>query len=179
MTALMVLVACSSGYDDTTAAWALNTATVTPAENGLAGAHTWTFFNGGWEKSQSDDDLVCEVVQELEGSVVAPMTGCPGCTATYAVTLSEVVSDCSEGLSADPGLLALSGFAFGEVPIDVADDDPYPDQSAGWYLTLDGELMEGHGFAYPSALDRGEDVAFSGWLVGETYTLSPAYAWQL
>jgi hypothetical protein len=179
MTALLLLVACSNGYSTGTAVWALNTATVTPSEDGLAGAHTWTFFNSGWEKSQSEDDLVCEIVQELTGSVVAPMTGCEGCSATYEVAFSQVASDCSEELTGDPGLDAVIGFAFGPVPGEVAEDNPYPDQAAGWYLSIDGEVMEGHGFAYAPALDRGEEVQFNGWIVGETFTLAPAYAWEL
>ncbi len=179
MTLWILLTACSGTPDDGSPAWALNTATVTPAEDGLTGAHTWSFYSSTWETSQSDDELVCEIVQELTGSVVGAMTGCPSCTATYDVSFVEVVSDCSDGLSADPGLEALLGFAFGPVPDNVADDDPHPDVSAGWYLTLDDTVMEGHGFAYPSALDRDEEVSFSGWIVGETYTLSPAYAWQL
>ena len=179
MTLFLFLFACSGDPDDGSPAWALNTATVTAAEDGLSGAHTWTFYSSSWESSQSDDDRVCEIVQELTGSVVAPMEGCQGCAATYAIDLVEVVSDCSDGLSADPGLEALLGFAFGPVPSEVAEDDPHPDVSAGWYLTLDNEVMEGHGFAYPSALARDEEVSFSGWIAGETYILEPAYAWQL
>ncbi len=179
MMLVSLLMACSASHDDGSPAFALNTATLTPAEDGVSGVHTWSFFSAGWEQSQSEDDLVCEIVQELTGSVVAPLTGCQGCTATYGIELVDVVSDCSEGLSADPGLHALLGFGFGPVPDELAEDDPHPDLSAGWYLTLDDEVMEGHGFAYPSALDRDEEVTFSGWIVGETYTLSPAYAWQL
>ncbi len=179
MIALGILVACSSSYDSSVAVWGLNRATVTPSDNGLSGAHTWTFYDGDWETSQSDDDLICEVVQEVTGQVVAPLAGCPGCTSTYDIQLTEVVSDCSDELTEDPGLEALVTFAFGPVPTELAEDDPWPDNSAGWYLSVDGELVEDHGFAYPSALDRGEESSTTGWIVGETYELEPAYAWEL
>lgn len=179
MFVLMLLMACGDDHDSTTAAWALNTATVTPSEDGLSGAHTWTFYNGAWEDSQSDEDIVCEVVQELSGTVVDPMNGCAGCSHTYDIILTQVVSDCSEGLTADPGLEALLGFAFGRVPDDVAEEDPHPDESMGWYLTLDAEVMEGHGYAYDPALDRGDSTTEGDWIAGETYILVPAYAWAL
>ncbi len=179
MIALTLVLACGSNYDGSEAVWALNRATVTPAADGLTGAHTWSFYDSDWERTQSDDDLICEVVQELTGEVVAPMSGCPGCSATYDIGFTLVVSDCADELTHDPGIEALLGFAFGPVPDEIAEDDPWPDNSAGWYLTVDGELMEDHGFAYPSSLDRGESSTTSGWMVGETYTLDPAYAWEL
>jgi hypothetical protein len=69
--------------------------------------------------------------------------------------------------------------AIGPVDETLAALDPHADRSLGWYASFDGEKLEPYGFAWDSALDTGEDAGPPGWNPGQTYTLWPAYAWDL
>lgn len=176
--ALAGLTACKD--TDGPTAWALNYATVTPdtSTSAVDGVHVWEFFAEGWEKKQEPEYYQCAVVQSLSGESGVVPQDCTGCQYYYSISLEEQDSDCEVSLSSDPALTGLRGFGVGQVPSEFSEDDPYPGQSLGWYLSFDDRSASFHGFVFAEGLERGEPT-MPGWTGDQIYTLWPAYAWSL
>ncbi|MFZ5482065.1 MAG: hypothetical protein ACOZNI_35215 [Myxococcota bacterium] len=173
---LLTILACAS--DDV--AWGVHHASVVPSETGLSGTQTWEFFDGQWADSRDEKDFVCARAQTLLGEPVAAPQGCTGCTVAYAVVADELGGDCEGALADDESYLtAVATIGFGDVSDALADLDPYPGRSLGWYASFDGEKADAYGFAYVEGLDWQGDRGSPGWVPGQTYTLWPAYAWDL
>lgn len=179
MLLLLLSLACGKGSSDTTPAWALNEASVVPSASGVEGVQVWTLYSERWERRLDDRYHICTVLQDLRGTVVASYDGCVRCTAMYELTLEELENDCPEGALDGLVLDGMVALGIGEIPADLEADDPYPGASLGWFISFDGESAEAHGFAYSEALDQGGVGEEGRWRSGETYTLSPAYAWNL
>jgi hypothetical protein len=172
---LLPLAAC--GSDELV--WAVHHGSVIPSETALEGTQTWEFFTAAWAKNGSEDEFGCARTQLVVGAVNAALPGCDGCMAAYALTTEEFDTDCSDPLDTDPAFETPLAIGIGDVPDDLADLDPYPGRSLGWYISVDGKNMEPYGFAYDEALDWAGDVGAPGWVAGQTYTLWPAFAWDL
>jgi hypothetical protein len=172
---LLALLACAS--DDV--AWAVHHASVVPSATGLTGTQTWEFFDARWADTRGADTFVCARAQELAGDVVAAPEGCDGCTVAYALTAAELGGDCEGALAEDRGYLASVTIGIGDVPAVLADLDPYPGRSLGWYASFDGGPAEPYGYAYVETLEWQGDLGSPGWVAGQAYTLWPAYAWDL
>lgn len=174
--ALLGLVACASDVPT----WAVHHASVIPSETGLAGTQSWEFFDAGWEDGRGKDSYLCVRAQEVSGEVTAALSGCPGCVVAYALAATELETDCDEPIATDPAYAeAVLTMGIGEVPGDLASLDPHPSRSLGWYLSFDGETFTPYGFAYEEGLDWEGEIGQPGWAVGQTYTLWPAYAWDI
>lgn len=158
--------------------WAVNYATVTVDAFGIEGQHVWAFYSDGWERSHDEAYHACSMLQTLTGDAIDPIDGCTDCEATYTVETVDLESDCPGTVGAEPAFGGVAAIGIGSVAGDLADDDPHPGDSLGWYLSFDGVAAESHGWAYADDLDYGRDVD-DGWVNGQTYTLWPAYAWDL
>lgn len=172
-------VGCGGGD---TPAWAVQHATLEVTNDGseIAGYQVWEFYNSHWERSRSQDDHLCARTQSVYGLAEAVLPdGCPGCIASYEVTLSEVQTDCG-GVEAGAATYAgVTRYAIGTVDRAISDDDPYPGDSMGWYVGWGEDPVITLGYAWNEALDAGEPAAAPGWMGGEAYTLSPAFVWDL
>ena len=171
-----LLIACGEQGD--AVAWALQHATVTSTEDSLTGYQVWEFFSSRWEQSRDEKHHVCSLVQALSGEPAAVLSGCPGCTASFAITAVLLESDCDDGITADPDFAALTHFAFGAVPAELDSLDPYAGQSLGWFVSWDGQEVEPQGFAWASVIESGEESS-AEITSGEPFTLWPATAWEL
>ena len=169
------LPACS----DQSPAWAVHHASVVPAETGLSGTQTWEFFTSEWARTGSADAYVCGRAQVETGSVTAALPGCEGCVVAYALALSELESDCEAPLDTDEAYTTPTVIGIGDLPEEWTALDPFPGRSLGWYVSLDGVEMQAYGFAYPETLEWAGALGSPGWATGQTYTLWPAYAWDL
>ena len=173
---LLLLLACASDAPT----WAVHHASVVPAETGLDGTQVWEFFDAAWAKKRDPKHYLCARAQSLVGEVTTPLEGCDGCVAAYAVATEELDSDCADDLATDAAYAsAVVTFGIGDVPADLQDLDPWPGRSLGWFVSVDGRAMEAYGFAYDEALDWEGELGGPGWANGTTYTLWPAYAWDL
>jgi hypothetical protein len=152
---LFFLLAVGCASDEVS--WAVHHASVLPSETALAGTQIWEFFTPDWASSGDADAFVCARGQIVTGTVTAALPGCDGCVASYELDVAELETDCASPLDADP----------------------YPGRSLGWYVSIDGVEMEPYGFAYDEALDWAGELGAPGWTSGQTYTLWPAYAWDL
>lgn len=176
-------MAAGCGGDPGEAVWALNYATVTPAENGtVSGTHVWTFYDEDWDLE--DEGYICAVVQHLEGVEMAAPEDCPAARAAYSVTLSFIESDCPAGIQADEWLVSgVDNFCVGRLSDDVLDVVEHPDESMGWYFQKSGGAATSHGSVYLEELDwaDADDVAepHKEWEPGRRYRLAPAFAWTL
>ena len=169
----LFLLACA----DATPVWAVQHASVIPTESGLSGTQTWEFFSSAWQPDAGDEGYICARVQTLEATVT-PAEGCATCRAGYALTVTELDSDCTDDIVADRAFSGPDVFAIGDVAAGWKVDDPHTGKSLGWMAGFgDGELVD-VGFAWPEALDNG-DPAAPGWTNDRAYTLWPAVAWQL
>lgn len=177
--ALASLLAALSGCASDEAVWAVHHASLIPTETGLSGTQTWEFFTEDWAKSGDPDAFVCARAQLVTGAVVAALPGCDGCVAAYELTVTELETDCEGGLAEDGGFVTPLAIGIGDVAADLEDLDPYPGRSLGWYLSTDGEELASYGYAYDEALDWSGDIGAPGWRTEQTYTLWPAYAWDL
>jgi hypothetical protein len=177
MTLLSLLLACGDGSP----VWALQHLEVQPTATGLTGTQTWEFFGSGWSEGRDDSDFVCARAQTVVGDVRAAPQGCPSCTVAYVVSTEEIDSDCAEPIATAATYAAgIRVHAIGEVPADLAELDPHPGRSMGWYASFDaGETLTAYGFAYDAALDRDETPGPPGWTSGGTYVLWAAYAWDI
>jgi hypothetical protein len=154
---------------------------VVPTSTGLVGTQTWEFFNADWAKSRDADDFVCARVEELTGEVISPPDGCDGCVAAYSLSATELDGDCNAPLDTDPSYTGgVSILGVGDVSADIESLDRWPGRSLGWYISEDhGETLTPYGFAWDEALDWQGDLGTPGWVNDQTYTLWPAYAWDL
>jgi len=172
---LLLLTGCT----DSTASWAFQAGTVTPSASGLAGVQAWSFFTSAWGHAKGDGAFLCARTQELTGTTAAPLPGCVGCTAAYTLTVTEIDSDCDADLAEDPSYTLPVAIAIGPVDDALADLDPHPGRSLGWYASFDGVSLQSYGFAWDLALDEGGDAGPPGWNPGQTYSLGPSFAWDL
>ena len=174
---LASLVACG-GSDP---AWAVHHLTVQPSANGLTGTQVWEFFDSSWGRSHDSGAYLCAIAQDVVGAVVAPPEGCADCVVAYEIVATPLDSDCSEALAANPTYSeSITVLGIGSVSADLAPLDRYPDTSMGWYTSLDaGATLADYGFAYDAALDYDGTLGAPGWSDGGTYTLWPAFAWDL
>jgi hypothetical protein len=173
--ALVLISGCASSAPS----WAFQSGAVTPSASGLTGVQAWSFFTSAWGRAKSDQAFVCARSQEVSGTTAAPLPGCIGCTAAYTLTVSEIDSDCDADLADDPSYTLPVAIAIGPVDDALADLDPHPGRSLGWYASFDGVQLESYGFAWDIALDEGGDAGPPGWNPGQTYTLGPSFAWDL
>lgn len=171
----LLLVGCAAG----SATWAVQDGAVTPSESGLVGEQAWSFFAKNWGQAQGDKAFVCARAQALTGAASAPLPGCASCTVAYTLSVTEIESDCEADLADDPSYTLPVAIGIGPVDESLASMDPHEGRSLGWYASFDGENLEPYGFAWDSALDAGEDAGPPGWNPGQSYTLWPAYAWDL
>jgi hypothetical protein len=173
----LLLLACGGG-DPT---WALQHLEVQPTATGLDGTQTWEFFGAGWSEGRDDADFVCARAQTVVGDARAMPPGCPSCTVAYVIAATEIDTDCPAPLdTADTYARGIRVHAIGAVPETLADMDPHPGRSMGWYASLDGgETLTPYGFAYDAALDRDQEPGAPGWTNGGTYVLWAAYAWDI
>lgn len=173
---LLLWMACASNQ----AAFAVNVMSLIPSEKGLTGTQTWQFFDSGWAKNRNAKHYICGRAQSVVGTVVAPPSSCTGCDNAYQITPKDVDSDCGGDEAEEKGFAATIYIAVGKVSSDIADMDPHPDDSLGWYLSTDGEAYEPWGFAYDEALDFDGGVPGpSLWSKDRVYTLKPAVALEL
>jgi len=170
---LFLLVACNSKASGD-AAWAVNYATVTPDAFGVSGHHVWVFFQDGWERKRTEDYHLCTLLQTVEGSLIDDLDGCEECVATYEIALTDVEHDCDDELVSSASYRGIEAFGVGD---SAGDDAPYA-SAYQWSLSYDGEALESHGWAFDEAEDWGSATT-DGWEEDGTYTLWPAYAWDL
>ncbi len=174
MLSLLLVFACA---DPAAPAWAVQHASIVPAANGMTGTQTWEFFSSAWSPESGDDAFICARAQTLAATVTtAP--GCPACRAVYALTVTELDSDCTDSLAKDAAFGGPDLFAIGEVADDLADADPYPGESFGWAVAYADQELTPVGYAYPESLDVGGETP-AGWATDTVYTLWPAVAWEL
>lgn len=160
-------------------AWAVQHATLDVESDGISGYQLWELFAKKWKKKQDDKHHLCALVQTVDGTLTTDLDGCLGCEASYAVTVDELETDCDPTWVAGETFEGVRAFAFGEVPPEEADLDPYPGHSLGWYQSWDGQTAEFIGFAWHEALGTASDPGIQGWSPGERYVLEPVYAWEL
>lgn len=154
--------------------WAFDPVWVEPTSDGAHGFETWNLYDARWEQHRSERAFVCSVVVRLDAVTAEP--DCADCTVAFDVTPSLLESDCEGDLPDDPGFLSLRRLALGPVPADLVEDDPYPGQSVGAWADHGGG-WESHGWAFPAALDEGEDAAPT-W-ASAPFQLWPAFAYHL
>lgn len=165
-----------------TPAWAREHATVEVSDDGggIEGYQTWEFYTEAWADDQDDAEHICARVQSIEGVAESDMPeGCPGCVASYALTLTELDTDCEEPEASADTYAGTTRYAIGAVATRLTDDDPHPGDSQGWYGGWGGTEVEALGFAWNEAIDQGDEPDLEGWAAGESYTLSPGYVWKL
>lgn len=176
------LLALSGCATSDTPRWALQHASVTMAPDGasISGYQTWEFYREGWEEGRDQEDHLCARVQSIEGDAEPTLpSGCPGCIASFSLTLAELQTDCAGDEADDPSYAGVTLYAIGSVDNSVTELDPYPGDSMGWYVAWSTEDVDPIGFAYNDALDAGEEPEAAGLVAGLTYTLWPAFVWDL
>lgn len=173
MSWLFLLLACA----DDTPAWVVQHASVIPDETGLTGTQTWEFFSAAWTPEEGDRGYLCARAQTLTATVTTSAE-CPTCRAVYALTVTELGSDCDTELVNDRAYAGPAVFAIGEVEPSFEVDDPYPGQSFGWAESFGDDALTDVGYAWPEAFEAG-DASAPGWTPDRPYTLWPAIAWQL
>lgn len=177
----MVYALMLAGCGSDEAAWAVHHAALTPSATGITGSQTWEFFDEGWAEDPDGTHFVCARAMTVTGAVVTAPVGCEGCVAAYELVAEELDSDCPAPLDTDTAYsLGVTMFGIGDADRDLSVLDRYPGRSLGWYISRDaGETMEAYGFAWDEALDWSGDLGAPGWATGQSYTLWPAYAWDL
>ncbi len=180
---LLIALVCpallSTGCASKEPAWAIQAGAVTPGTAGLQGVQAWSFFTESWGKAKKDAAFVCARSQAVTGTTAAPLPGCVGCTVAYTLTVDEIDSDCDAALAADPSYTLPVAMAIGPVDEGLADLDPHEGRSLGWYASFDGVELTSYGLAWDLGLDGAGEAGPPGWNPGQTYTLWPAYAWDL
>lgn len=175
--AVACLLAAACASDEPT--WAVHHASLIPTETGLSGTQTWEFFGAEWARTGDPDEMACARAQTVTGDVVAALPGCEGCLAAYTLEVAELESDCAEPYATDAAYTTPRAIGIGDVPAGLAELDPYPGRSLGWYVSVDGVELTFYGYAYDEALDWAGELGAPGWATGQAYTLWPAYAWDL
>lgn len=177
--ALSLLGAC--GTSDT-AVWAFQHAevTVSPDLGSVEGYQTWEFYSERWEQTRDEREHICARVQRVAGEAEATLPeGCPGCLASYALTIHEVETDCAGLEGAETSYAGVTRYAIGAVDQSIEALDPYPGDSLGWYVSWSGEDVVALGFAWDAALDLSQEPESSGWEANQAYVLWPAFVWDL
>jgi hypothetical protein len=177
--ALLAALVAGTGCASDEPAWAVHHASFIPDATGLSGTQTWEFFTEDWASTGDPDAFACARAQLVTGAVVAALPGCEGCVAAYALDVTELESTCEDALTTDADYVTPRALGIGDVPADLEDLDPYPGRSLGWYLSTDGVELTFYGFAYEEGLDWDGQIGAPGWRTDQTYTLWPAYAWDL
>ena len=172
---LLLLSACAS--NDPT--WAVEHASVIPGSSSLEGSQTWEFFDSSWSQSGSADAFLCSRAQIVDGAVASALPGCEGCLVAYTLRLAELETDCPAPVDADVAYTTPLAIGIGAVPDTLTALDPYPGRSLGWYISVDGTSFEPFGFAFEEELEWAGTLGAPGWITGQTYTLWPAFAWDL
>ncbi len=174
---LLALTGCGSD----TPAWAIHHLELSTDATGVSGTQVWEFFGAGWDPDTRGGNYLCTRAQEVKGAVLAAPAGCPSCTVAYGLSVSELATDCTGDVATSASYVsAITISAIGEVDPELANLDPYPGKSVGWYTSLDGgETLVPYGFAYDAALDEGTVEGPPGWVNGGRYVLWAAYAWEL
>ena len=172
---LSALIGCGSADPD----WAVHHLSVTPDRDGISGTQTWEFFSKKWAKNRSEKSHICSRAQLVAGEESEELEGCLGCEAAYVLIVEDLETDCEDSVGTDPGFDSSLPIAFGNVPEEFSDLDPWPGRSLGWYLSEDGATYQPWGFAYVEGLDYEGDRGLPGWIDGQTYTLWPAVALDL
>lgn len=175
----LVCAALLAGCASDEPVWAVHHASFIPTETGLSGTQTWEFFSEAWAESGAPDAFVCARAQLVTGALVAALPGCDGCVAAYDLTVAELESDCTDDLATNASFVTPPTIGIGDVPGDLDALDPYPGRSVGWYLSTDGRELSAYGYGYEETLDWNGEVGAPGWRIDQTYTLWPAFAWDL
>ncbi len=177
MIALVWFLACASE----TPGWSVQHLSVVPGDTGLTGTQTWEFFSTDGSGPDDADTFLCAIAQDVTATVVGVPDGCESCSVAYALTATPMDSTCGEALTDDPVYReSLTVFAIGEAPAVLGDVDRHPGAGLGWYMSMDGgATVREYGHAYAAVLDEGGTVEAPAWSAGETYTLWPAFAWEL
>jgi hypothetical protein len=174
---LLLALACASDEP----AYAVQHLSVVPTASGLTGTQTWEFFDAGWAEDRGAGHFLCARSQTVSAELTAAPEGCTGCLAAYLLTVAELETTCDGDISTSRSYSdVLVHLGVGEVPEQLLEADPWPGRSFGWYLSYDaGVTVEPYGWAYDEALDHDGELGPAGWVVGEVYTLWPAFAWDL
>jgi hypothetical protein len=175
MASLIGVAGCAKGD----AVWAVQAASVVPGASGMSGTQAWTFFDSRWGKAKDDGAFVCARSQVVRGAVTTPLPGCTDCTVAYDLEVDEIGTDCDSELAEDPSYTLPLAMAIGPVDDSLAEIDPHPGRSLGWYASFDGESLTPYGLAWDAAFDSGAEPGPPGWNPEQSYTLWSAFAWDL
>ena len=110
--------------------------------------------------------------------VVTTLADCADCRVAYAIEVAELGTDCEGAEAESEAYLGPDVYAIADVPEALETQDPHPGDSFGWFVAWSGDELSSLGWAYPEALDQGEE-ALGGFAVDQVYTLWPAVAWSL
>jgi len=169
---ILLLLACSSD----TPSWAVNHLSLIPSSRGIDGTQTWEFFDSAWGHNRSEKHFLCARAQTIEGSVAALPSNCPGCVAAYDLLATDLETDCDNEMGTENGFTATLHIAIGDPPEDLADLDPHPGDSMGWYLASGKDELQPWGFVYEEVLDYDGTQGLPGWVTQQIYTFWPAVA---
>lgn len=173
---LMVGVLGCRSDGDGSPAWAIDTLTLDPDGQTATALQAWTLHDARWERRATRRALVCSTVVEL--TLEPGASGCEDCDVAYAVVDQRVAdSDCDQAtLDAFVLLDRTTAVGVGPLPEALADEAPLADARGGRVRVADRWLD--HGWAYPTGADTGE-VQAGPWDGVRTFTLQPAWAWDL
>jgi hypothetical protein len=176
---LVPMAALSACKQDETPALAFDPIWVEPVGEDIHGFETWQIYTDRWAKHDKEKFYVCAVVVELEGTPTAPGDGCRGCALAWDVTPTVIDSDCADRLTDDPGFLALTRLAIGDVGNGLDADNPYPAKAQGGWADYGTGEWEAHGWAYPESLDTRGQAASADWDGDQPFQFWPAFYWDL
>ncbi|MBM4390517.1 MAG: hypothetical protein FJ090_05305 [Deltaproteobacteria bacterium] len=172
---LILLLACNSDSP----VWALQQASVFPSDNGITGTQAWAFFAEGWTPDAGDDGYLCTRAQTIAGATTT-VADCADCRVAYTLEVEELGTDCAGDIATAAAYAGPAIYAIAEVPEALADGDPHPGDSFGWYVAWGvGEELSALGWAYPEELDLTGEKGLPGWSADRVYTLYPALAWDI
>lgn len=173
---MLLLAACAP---DTDPGWAVDELWLEPDGDGVHGFQTWEIYGEAWSRRLAERHYLCAVVVELWGDPVEPGDDCGGCSPAWAVEVALVETDCDPELSERARWLDLSGVALGPLGLELADDPPWPGMTRGGYAAYGDTGWLAHGWAYPAGLDSDLPVTEPSWNGQQSFTLVPAWAWEL
>ncbi len=170
------LVGCQGGDAPR---WAVQHGSLELTTDGFQGYQVWELFSARWKKDGDERTHLCAVVQRMEGKLTSALDGCEGCQGSYEVTVEPLETDCPEGSVAEGSFESSHILAVGRVPAAIADQDPHPGRSLGWYQGWGEAEAQAMGFVLPEGVGTANDPGVQGWIPGERYDLEPVYAWEL
>ena len=169
---LPLFIACGGQGD--AAFWGFQHASVTVSGDDLEGYQIWELYAERWQRKQKEKHHICSLVQTLTGTATEPvLEGCLDCEAVYAVSVDFLETDCDEDIASRADLAGMTRLAIGAVSDELEVDSPQPGVSLGWYQSFDNTTATPHGYAW-----QDPEPVEAVWTDG-TYTLWPAYAWEL